>query len=153
MYGPRQQLDCANPECGKPFLKYYARQRCCSEKCGKRRWHLQAKADGYVMSREPWNDRRRDRYHRRRAQQRATRSGAPVLRDAIGDRDRWKCGACGKKVNRNIAYPDPRSPSMDHVIPLSKGGEHTPENVRITHLECNLAKGDRGGGEQLLLVG
>lgn len=153
LYGPRQQLICANPECAKPFLKYYPRQNCCSEKCGKRRWALQAKADGYVMPRRPWDDRRRDAYHRRRAQQRATSSGAPVLRDAIGDRDRWKCGACGKKVNRNLAYPDPRSPSMDHVIPLSKGGPHTPENVRITHLECNLAKGNRGGGEQLLLVG
>jgi 5-methylcytosine-specific restriction endonuclease McrA len=44
-------------------------------------------------------------------------------------------------------------PSLDHIEPLSLGGKHVPENVQITHLACNMAKGNRGGGEQLLLIG
>ena len=34
-----------------------------------------------------------------------------------------------------------------------KGGKHTLENLHITHVGCNLSKGNRGGGEQMLLVG
>lgn len=29
---------------------------------------------------------------------------------------------------------------LDHIIPLSKGGTHEPNNVRITHAKCNLSK-------------
>ncbi|MFC5634725.1 HNH endonuclease [Streptomyces bullii] len=152
LYGPRRQLACANTACGKLFLPGFRTQRCCSEACGKRRWALQAKAEGRTYQ-EPWGDRRRDRYHRRRALKKATSTGEPVLRDAIGERDRWKCGQCGRKVDRTLAYPHPRSPSLDHVVPLSQGGAHSPENVQITHLECNVSKGARGGGEQLLLIG
>jgi 5-methylcytosine-specific restriction endonuclease McrA len=45
------------------------------------------------------------------------------------------------------------SRSIDHVQPLSRGGSHTTDNVRLAHLRCNVAKGNRGSGEQLLLVG
>lgn len=42
---------------------------------------------------------------------------------------------------------------MDHVIPLTKGGNHELANVRLAHLRCNVSKGNRGGNEQLLLIG
>ena len=34
---------------------------------------------------------------------------------------------------------------VDHVIPLSKGGQHVIHNLRLTHAKCNLQKGDRFG--------
>ncbi len=34
-------------------------------------------------------------------------------------------------------------PSIDHVVPLSKGGEHSWNNVRLAHLGCNSSKGAR----------
>jgi 5-methylcytosine-specific restriction endonuclease McrA len=46
------------------------------------------------------------------------------------------CGICKKWVQ-------PRHASMDHVHPLSKGGTHTWDNIQLTHLVCNLRKGDR----------
>ena len=58
-------------------------------------------------------------------------------------RDKWICGICGKKVNKKLKYPHPMSPSLDHIIPLSKGGTHTRDNVQLSHLRCNLSKGDR----------
>ena len=35
------------------------------------------------------------------------------------------------------------SATLDHVIPLAKGGAHARANVRCAHLICNLRKGDR----------
>ena len=32
-------------------------------------------------------------------------------------------------------------PSIDHVIPLSKGGTHSWDNVKLAHFSCNSAKG------------
>jgi 5-methylcytosine-specific restriction endonuclease McrA len=35
------------------------------------------------------------------------------------------------------------SVSLDHVIPLSRGGNHEPGNVQCSHLACNVRKGAR----------
>jgi 5-methylcytosine-specific restriction endonuclease McrA len=76
-----------------------------------------------------------------------------VDRDVVGDRDGWRCGICRRKVNRSLAYPHPRSPSLDHIIPISQHGPHTYANCRIAHLNCNEARSNRGGNEQLALIG
>lgn len=34
-------------------------------------------------------------------------------------------------------------PTIDHIIPLSKGGTHTWENVRLAHMSCNAGKRDK----------
>lgn len=71
----------------------------------------------------------------------------------ILNRDRWKCHICGKRIGRRYKWPHPRSATMDHVIPLSRGGEHSRQNVKAAHAECNLRKNAYGGDEQLLLFG
>jgi 5-methylcytosine-specific restriction endonuclease McrA len=38
-------------------------------------------------------------------------------------------------------------------VPLSRGGPHVLENLQIAHYVCNLSKGNRDGGGQILLVG
>lgn len=55
----------------------------------------------------------------------------------IYERDGWICGICEKPVDRELRYPDPKSASLDHVVPLSLGGDHTRANVRLAHLKCN----------------
>ena len=35
------------------------------------------------------------------------------------------------------------SVSLDHVVPLSRGGSHTLGNVRCAHLICNIRKGSK----------
>lgn len=32
---------------------------------------------------------------------------------------------------------------MDHIVPLSRGGEHSLDNVQCAHLSCNCRKGDQ----------
>ena len=95
---------------------------------------------------------RRDAKHRRRARERnafVTR----VSRVKIYTRDRWRCGICNKAVARNRVAPHPLSPTIDHIIPLSKGGTHEPANVRLAHYICNSRRGDRETAVQLALIG
>jgi 5-methylcytosine-specific restriction endonuclease McrA len=56
---------------------------------------------------------------------------------------------CGKKVNykdyeikNNIFLAGPSYPSIDHILPLSKGGAHTWDNIMLAHRQCNWLKGD-----------
>lgn len=58
----------------------------------------------------------------------------------VFDNDNWLCGICGELVDKEIPYPDRESASVDHIVPLSKGGNHTYDNLQIAHLQCNLKK-------------
>lgn len=66
---------------------------------------------------------------------------------ALFDRDRGRCGVCGEEVERALKHPDPKSASVDHVVPLSKGGEHSYANTQLAHLDCNRRKGTKVMGE------
>ncbi len=90
--------------------------------------------------------------HRRRAVQLGAYV-ADVHRLRVHVRDGWRCHICKRKVLRSVAVPHPRAPTLDHLVPLSRGGAHEPANVRTACFLCNSAKGPRGGNEQLLLIG
>ena len=90
----------------------------------------------------PWTEKRREDYQRRRAQKFGTQT-EPINNGSVYERDGWVCGICGGSVNPESVYPDPLSPSLDHIEPLSLGGAHTYANVRLTHLRCNVARGNR----------
>ena len=50
------------------------------------------------------------------------------------------CSLCDKEIDLTLSFPDNKSLSWDHIIPLSKGGIHDPENVAPDHLGCNSSK-------------
>lgn len=58
----------------------------------------------------------------------------------IFDRDHWRCGICRRHIDRRLRWPHPKSVSLDHVIPLAKGGHHSRRNTQAAHLRCNLRK-------------
>lgn len=65
------------------------------------------------------------------------------LRTEICERDKWICQICKKPVKRNAHHPNPQAPSLDHIIPVSKGGSSDPSNLQLTHLVCNLKRGNK----------
>ncbi|MFC8547296.1 HNH endonuclease [Streptomyces sp. NPDC057273] len=69
---------------------------------------------------------------------------APVNRTEVYERDRWTCQLCHEPVARAEVVPHPQAPTIDHVIPLAKGGTHEPANVQCAHFMCNSIKRDRG---------
>lgn len=67
-------------------------------------------------------------------------------RAEIFKRDSWTCGLCFGPVDPALTWPDPASASIDHIVPVSRGGGHTRENVQCAHVGCNSRKGaDRAG--------
>lgn len=58
----------------------------------------------------------------------------PIDFDRIAARDRMKCHLCGRRVKRSELH-------FDHVIPLSRGGEHSERNIAVAHARCNVRKG------------
>lgn len=61
----------------------------------------------------------------------------------IYERDNYTCWLCNEPVDME---DDPKigdwSPSLDHVIPRSRGGSHDPENLRTAHRWCNSVRSD-----------
>lgn len=72
----------------------------------------------------------------------------PVI---VYEKHNWICGICGKKINKKLKYPDPQSVSLDHILPISKGGSHTYINIQSAHLVCNVGKGAKVINAQLSL--
>ncbi|KOT94554.1 hypothetical protein ADK70_12445 [Streptomyces rimosus subsp. pseudoverticillatus] len=66
-------------------------------------------------------------------------------------RDGWICRLCWLPIDPEIAWPSPMSASMDHIIPLSRGGLHSMINVQSAHLSCNSSKGDHLAVERIKL--
>lgn len=65
------------------------------------------------------------------------------LPSVVYERDGWICGLCDEPIDRGAKKPHPRSKSIDHIIPVSLGGEHSLSNVQAAHLGCNVRKGAR----------
>ena len=61
----------------------------------------------------------------------------------IFERDNWICGLCDRPINSELRWPDPMSVSLDHVVPISRGGKHEIANAQASHLRCNMKKGNR----------
>lgn len=98
------------------------------------------RAEGKMQ--EEWDDRRRENYHRRLG--RLQHPGAERINPLeVAKRDQWICGICGTDVDGSLEYPDPKSKTTDHIIPLSRGGLHVSINTQLAHLECNVRKGNR----------
>jgi 5-methylcytosine-specific restriction endonuclease McrA len=76
---------------------------------------------------------RRESGHRRRARERGARVGKVSLKRILL-RDDWTCHLCGDKIE---GFSDLH---FDHIIPLSKGGEHSENNIALSHAVCNMRK-------------
>lgn len=76
---------------------------------------------------------------RRRALERGLAVGEIDL-DAL-----WtgECSLCGNAIDPDLKWPDPLSKSVDHTIPIARGGTHEQSNLTIAHLVCNMRKGAR----------
>ena len=58
------------------------------------------------------------------------------------------CALCNHLIDANAPPDDtsnPWRPSLDHILPRSKGGSHDRENMQLTHHRCNAKRGNSDG--------
>ncbi|MGH3504010.1 MAG: HNH endonuclease [Nocardioidaceae bacterium] len=54
------------------------------------------------------------------------------------------CWLCGWPVDQTLPPGNPRSKSLDHVLPVSRGGSKVDrDNARLAHFNCNSRRGNR----------
>lgn len=92
----------------------YCSDRCANRAAGARRWQCERRA---VIKR--------------------------YSRVEIFERDGWRCHLCQRPVDRTATVPALLAPTIDHLLPLSKGGADAPDNVATAHFQCNSIKGAR----------
>lgn len=129
--------------CGKPYivrdyvksagLKYAVDNGVCSEKCKKKKKRIKDK-------------KYRTENHRHRAKKYGVPCENGITLQKLIKRDGLICALCGKECNPNdhewSKYTGPTHPSIDHIIPMAKGGGHTWDNVQIACMMCNSLKSD-----------
>jgi predicted nucleic acid-binding Zn ribbon protein len=122
--------------CGRLF-KPARRERAqwCSQRCMAARWS------------KDHPDVKRAEKLRRRARLRGVvfENISPA---EIYTRDGWTCQLCHRPAPRHlIGTRSPRRPTIDHIVPIAKGGAHTHQNVQCACSECNSRKSARIRGQ------
>lgn len=116
------EKECA--ECGGKFLArpHGRERRFCKRSCGTK----------FLL---------REKTRRRRAMM-YTLVVFDVSPREIFERDGWKCQECGVDTPADTSgqHAD-NEPNMDHIIPLCRGGDHHPSNLRCLCRKCNIDKG------------
>ena len=156
---PWQKEHRAKPEVkakNQAQYKIYYEENKEKESARKQKWFAENKeymelyrefhAERYAAQKKKWNEDNyelvKDSQHRRRAAKKNVKYERIDLKGVFAECG-MTCGICKERVDFRLKHPDPKSPSIDHIIPLSKGGTHTYENVQLTHLVCNLRKSDK----------
>jgi len=104
-------------------------------------WRLHGPPRPRAEHTRAWRQRNREAVkgyaQRRRALLKGARRRAERFSPGeIYERDGWQCGICQQHV-------EPADATLDHIIPLSRGGPHTRANVQLAHRRCNSRKGAR----------
>lgn len=68
-----------------------------------------------------------------------------VDRRIVFKRDKGICHICSLSV-------DPDKFHLDHVVPVSKDGEHSYANIRLAHPHCNLVKSTKTVGQAITMT-
>lgn len=162
--------------CGTMFTSRREDSRCCSKKCGfmigyygvnVKRVERICKECGSIFATYNLNTQReycskrcskkagsRNGKHRRRILKKKNFIETVNI-DVLFKRDNGRCKLCDKKLDRERIVPHPLAVTIDHIVPLSCGGEHSYRNTQLACFMCNSLKGNRSveGGEQLRLFG
>ena len=74
---------------------------------------------------------------------------AGIDHESVYDKSDGTCALCGGRVADPSVWWDwdgktwmPLAPTVDHIMPLARGGSHTWSNVQLAHNRCNVLKSD-----------
>lgn len=123
--------------CGALFRLRYWHALTCGAECGKARTRqvnaAKRKSPDMLAAR-----RRRAAVVRR---QRCGRHSPAGRWRYIIERDGDACWLCHEPVDTAAKAPSALSPTVDHVLPLARGGSDADDNLRLAHFVCNMRRG------------
>lgn len=129
----------------KPIVFLQCRQ------CGKT--FQQKRGADFCSSRcyKIWHDRWKSRQKSKRTKTAKTNGtyDISITLEKLYKRDKGVCYICGKHLVLNDDYNRPDAPTIEHVIPIAKGGTHTWDNVKLACRNCNNHKGTKTYQEYL----
>lgn len=64
-------------------------------------------------------------------------------RRAVFEKAGWCCAICETAMRPDFGYLHDLYPTLDHILPRSRGGSDDPSNLQPAHRICNLRKGAR----------
>ena len=125
--------------CGKKVITEYGNKRrnICSDDCAKT----------YKLSRKHHSIRHKEkkkRYLKQRDKILKKVTIQQVCYDELYERDKGICKICGMPISINRKINNNWDGTVDHIVPLSCGGEHSNSNCQITHRICNSLKLQEG---------
>lgn len=85
----------------------------------------------------------RGHHQRRRARMKMAPDIERVDDREIFNRDGWVCRICDKPVDPAVKWPRHETVCLNHIVPLSKGGQHASSNLQCAHWICSSRRGDR----------
>ena len=119
-------------ECGTMFYDPHPNTLTCSSECSRKR------------------SKRLSRYYKRKRINKHNLVDKDISLKKLYKRDKGICYLCGEPCDFNDKVITDEGhyivgetyPSIDHVIPIAKGGKHSWENVKLAHHRCNTLKRD-----------
>ena len=140
--------------CGKVFCTRNGKAKTCSKKCATR--SVAAWTRRKYANDPEYRARNLALAHARKASKLGL-GNSTILLTYLIERDGNQCRIPGCKFKTRTIAPlgskSPRKASIDHIVPLSRGGKHEIANVQLAHDRCNRSKNNRGSGDQLALIG
>ena len=136
-----------HPEEAKAQAKAYRQANRETEASRQRRWRQSPY--GKVAYREAcrkWalrNPEAAGELRARRAKAEAEGNATPDRIQAKWEASNKACCLCGDPINPNLRSPDPMSLTVEHRIPIARGGRHDIDNIDFAHRVCNSSKGAR----------
>lgn len=111
--------------CGEVYTAHYPTSKYCSTKCARR-------------------------VHKKRRKYKDIMIDNDITLEALARRDNNVCQICGgavdwddKKTINGTVICGNNYPSIDHIMPISKGGLHSWDNIQLAHRICNTLKNDK----------
>lgn len=92
---------------------------------------------------ENYKSRKRARDLAKRAELRGALVVELVFPEEVFSRGQFICKICDKRCPPDAKVPNPDAPTVDHIVAISKGGDHSYENTQCLCFMCNCTKGAR----------
>lgn len=91
--------------------------------------------------------KRNPQKHRNRCKKFGTFFNPQVRSLDVFRRDGWRCQLCLRKVSVRVPANHPLRASIDHIKPISLGGDHDWQNVQCACRQCNVRKSNNRLGQ------